>query len=148
MNFIQEHYLVWKTLHIISMVCWMAGLLYLPRLFVYHAQAKANTAESETFKTMERKLLKGITTPSMIATFLFGGLLILVPGVIEKPNAWFHIKMLLVLILAAYHGVCAKYVKVFALDQNERGHTFYRYFNEVPAVIMVVVIFLVVLKPF
>lgn len=148
MDFIQDYYMTWKALHIISMVCWMAGLLYLPRLFVYHAQAQSKTSESETFKTMERKLLKGITTPSMIATFLFGGLLILVPGVIEKPYGWFHLKMLLVLMLAGYHGICAKYVKVFALDQNVKGHKFYRYFNEVPAVIMVIVIFLVVLKPF
>lgn len=148
MEFIQNHYLTWKALHIISMVCWMAGLLYLPRLFVYHAQAEAHTVQSETFKVMERKLLKGITTPSMIATFLFGGLLILVPGTVEKPYGWFHLKVLLVLILAAYHGMCAKYVKVFAQDLNGKDHKFYRYFNEVPAVIMVIVIFLVVFKPF
>ncbi len=143
-----DWYLVIKAAHIVSVISWMAGMLYLPRLFVYHCYAKIGSEQSETFKVMEHKLLKIIINPAMILTFVLGGMLLFVPGMMERPFGWIHAKLFLVLILAGFHGFMAKTVKIFAADKNTKSPKFYRVFNEGPAVIMIIVVFLVVLKPF
>jgi len=135
-----------KAFHIIAMVCWFAALFYLPRLFVYHSMAEDKTG-IERFKVMERKLYRGIGTPSMIATFVFGGILVSYAPEHYFSQPWFHIKLTLVLILAGYHGYCGRMVKCFASDNNTRGHVFYRWFNELPVLVLLAVVLLVVLKP-
>jgi len=135
-----------KAFHIIAMVCWFAALFYLPRLFVYHSMANDQTG-IERFKVMERKLYRGIATPSMIATFVLGGILISYAPQYYMGAAWFHIKLTLVIVLAGYHGYCGKLLKQFACDENQRGHVFYRWFNEFPVLILLAVVILVVVKP-
>lgn len=135
-----------KAFHIIAMVCWFAVLFYLPRLFVYHSMAEDEIGK-ERFKVMERKLYRGIGTPSMIATFIFGFAIVAFAPEYYFSSGWFHAKLTLVLILAGYHGYCGKLVKQFASDQNERNHVFFRWFNEFPVLILIAVVILVVVKP-
>lgn len=137
-------YAKWITaFHVISVIAWMAPQLYLPRLFVYHVEAESGGELSETLKVMERRLLKAIMTPAMIATLVFGGLLIW-----AKPDlaaqTWFLVKMLAVVVLAGTHGLCARYVRIFANDQNTRSARFYRFMNEVPTVAMIIAIVCVI----
>jgi protoporphyrinogen IX oxidase len=134
-----------KAFHIIAMTAWMAGMLYLPRLFVYHCQAEPNSKQSETFKAMERRLLRVIINPAMVATWLFG-LWLAWQGWFGAP--WLHAKLALVLVLSGLHGFFARWVKDFARDQNRHSEKFYRIINEVPTVILVLIVLLVVLKPF
>lgn len=144
---IQTHYPWLKALHIIAVLCWMAGMLYLPRLFVYHAGAPKGGEASETFKIMERRLLKFIMTPAMVAAFLFGGLMIAAnPALMGQP--WLHAKLALVFLMAGLHGYLAGAVKVFARDANRRSGRFYRYINEIPTVLMIFIVILAVVKPF
>ncbi len=139
-------YLWVKALHIVAIVCWFAGLFYLPRLFVYHAQV-CDTTSQERFCTMERKLYRGIMTPAMIATLAFGGwLLYLNP--IWLQMGWLHSKLTLVLLLVGYHYICGVQLKRFARGENQRGHVFYRWFNEVPVLFLLSIVILVVVKPF
>ena len=139
-------YDVLKALHIISVIAWMAGLLYLPRLFVYHAGTEKGSAQSETFKTMERRLLRGIMNPAMILTWVFG-LALTWQG--EWWHAgWWHAKFALVCGLTVAHHLYGRWRKEFATDQNLRPANFYRWWNEVPTLLMVAIVFLVVLKPF
>jgi putative membrane protein len=135
-----------KALHIIAVIAWMAGMLYLPRLFVYHCAAAPGSKESETFKIMERRLLKAIINPAMIATWLLGLWLAWRGGWFQAP--WLHVKLALVLALSAAHGLFAKWVKDFAADRNSRSQKFYRIINEVPTVLMIGIVLLAVLKPF
>jgi putative membrane protein len=135
-----------KTGHIVAVVAWMAGMLYLPRLFVYHADTDPGTQQSETFKLMERRLLKAIINPAMGATWLFGLLLAWGAGFFSAP--WLHAKLVLVLILSGLHGFLVRCLKDFATDRNRRSARFFRVLNEVPTVILVLVVFLVVVKPF
>jgi putative membrane protein len=140
-----------KALHIIAVIAWMAGMLYLPRLFVYHCAAEKGSVQSETFKLMERRLLRGIINPAMIATWLLG--LWLAWHVADSRSAlvlpgWLWAKIALVLALSAVHGFFAAWVKVFGADQNRRSARFFRIINEVPTVIMITIVLLVVLKPF
>jgi putative membrane protein len=137
-----------KALHIVSMVAWMAGLLYLPRLFVYHADAPPGSPMAETFKIMERRLLRAIMNPAMIATYLFGILLAITPGVVDWHAGWIHAKLVLVLALTGYHHLLARWRKDFALDGNTRPARFYRIANEVPTLILIAIVILVVVKPF
>jgi protoporphyrinogen IX oxidase len=141
-----DAYLWMKALHIIAVIAWMAGMLYLPRLFVYHSETPAPSATSETFKVMERRLLKAIINPSMFAVFITGGILAYTTGYWRAP--WLHVKIALVLGLAALHGYLARYVKIFARDGNKRSTRFFRMLNEVPTVLMILIVLLVVLKPF
>lgn len=135
-----------KAFHIISFTAWMAGMFYLPRLFVYHAQTTDKNT-SETFKIMERKLLRFIINPAMILTFIFGiTLIVLNPGWMQQ--GWLHAKFLLVLLLTAYHGYLARIRKVFERDQNTKTDKFYRWLNEVPTLLLVGIVILVVVKPF
>lgn len=136
-----------KAFHIISMVCWFAGLFYLPRLFVYHAASEDN-ASNERFKIMERKLYKGITTPSMIATVIFGLWMLSYNFEGYMTAGWIHLKLCLVVILVGYHFYCGHLVTVFAEDRNKHSHIFYRWFNEFPVFILLAVVILAVVKPF
>jgi putative membrane protein len=138
-----------KALHIISVIGWMAGLLYLPRLFVYHTAATVGGEQSETFKIMERRLFRGIMNPAMIATYGFGILLLLTPEMMEHwRSGWFHAKIALVVALTIYHHVLGGWRRIFARDANSRPARFYRGMNEVPTAIMIGIVVLVVLKPF
>ncbi|MFF7709883.1 protoporphyrinogen oxidase HemJ [Pseudomonas sp. NPDC007930] len=139
-------YLWLKALHIVAVVCWFAGLFYLPRLFVYHAMSE-DAPSRERFKVMERKLYRGIMGPSMIATLLLGGwMLYLTPGWLSQ--GWMHAKLALVVLLIGYHHMCGAQLKRFARDENQRSHRFYRWFNEFPVLVLLAVVILVVIKPF
>jgi putative membrane protein len=137
-----------KALHIIAVIAWMAGLLYLPRLFVYHSQAAVGSAQAETFKVMERRLLRGIMNPAMIAAYVFGAALVLTPGIVDWASGWLHVKLTLVVVLTIYHHALARWRKAFAADANTRPPGFYRAMNEVPTAIMIVIVIMVVVKPF
>ena len=139
-------YLWLKSLHLIALIAWMAGLLYLPRLFVYHAEVPVGSARSETFKVMERRLLKAIMTPAMIATWIFGLWLAWEGGWLGA--GWLHAKLVLVLALSGLHGFLAGAVRRFAADENRRTPRFYRILNEVPTLGLIGIVLLVVLKPF
>jgi len=136
-----------KALHIISMVCWFAGLFYLPRLFVYHADA-TDAISIERFKVMERRLFYGITTPAGVLTVLFGIWLMSYALHAYLTMGWLHAKLTLVVFLIVYHIVCGKYVRDFKHDRNKHSGKFYRFFNEVTVVILIAVIILAVVKPF
>lgn len=135
-----------KAFHIIAVVTWFAALFYLPRLFVYHAMAE-DSISRERFKIMERKLYRGIMTPSMIATLVLGFWLLWLNPAWMKMG-WMHVKLLLVFLLVGYHHVCLAYMKKFAADANTKSHVFYRWFNEVPVVFLIAIVILAVVKPF
>ena len=135
-----------KSLHIISVISWMAAMLYLPRLMVYHCDAEQGSELSETLKVMERRLLKAIMTPAMIATWVFGIWLAFLYNVWAEP--WFVTKFFLVFVLTVIHFIAAGWVKKFASDSNQKSSKFFRVANEVPAVLMVLIVILVVVKPF
>jgi protoporphyrinogen IX oxidase len=137
-----------KAFHIIAVIAWMAGLLYLPRLFVYHAMSKTGSEQSETFKVMERRLLRYITTPAMVAAWIFGLILAFSPLIDWSKDGWFHAKLLLVVVLSGFSGLLAKWTKDFAADRNTRSPRFYRIVNEVPTVLMILIVILVVVRPF
>lgn len=137
-----------KALHVISMITWMAAVFYLPRLFVYHCDVPRGSAESERFKVMERRLLKQIMTPGMIATWTFGILLVLTPGVVDWHAGWWHVKLLCVLLMSGFHGATSKWRRDFLEDRNRRPQRFYRIANEVPTVLMVLIVIMVIVKPF
>jgi len=139
-------YEILKALHIVSVIAWMAGLLYLPRLFVYHAYCEKGSAQSETFKVMERRLLRGIMNPAMIAVWIFG--LATAWRGDWWPAHWLHAKLLLVAILTGVHHLYGLWRKDFLADRNTRPARFYKWWNEVPTLLMIFIVFLVVLKPF
>jgi putative membrane protein len=139
-------YDVIKALHLISVMSWMAGLLYLPRLFVYHAETTVGSVRAETFKVMERRLLKVIMNPAMIASFVFGiWMIALAPGLLYEP--WMHVKILCVLLMAGCHGVFSKMRRRLENDEPPRPPRAYRIWNEVPTVLMVIIVFMAVVKP-
>ena len=135
-----------KAVHLIAVISWMAGLLYLPRLFVYHADAAPGSAQSETFKTMERRLLRAIMNPAMIVTWAAGLLMLHWSGV--WAEGWMHAKLLLVVGLTAMHMAMASWRRAFAEDRNTRPARFYRIANEVPTVAMILIVVLVIVQPF
>ncbi|HET6183438.1 MAG TPA: protoporphyrinogen oxidase HemJ [Acetobacteraceae bacterium] len=137
-----------KSFHIISMVAWMAGMFYLPRLYVYHCDTRPGSAESERFKVMERRLLKQIINPAMIATFAFGILLILTPGVIDWSWGWWHVKIAAVIAMTALHGAFARWRKDFLHDRNRHSARFYRIANELPTLLLVIIVVMVIVRPF
>jgi len=132
------------ALHIISFTAWMAGLFYLPRLYVYHCQVAPGSTESARFKVMERRLLKQITTPAMIATWVFGILLVLTPGAVNWHAAWWWTKLTCVVLMSGFHGACSAWRKRFLNDANVKPERFYRIANEVPTVLFVVIVLSVV----
>jgi putative membrane protein len=139
-------FLLIKALHLVAVISWMAALLYLPRLLVYHAEAETGSKQSETFKIMERRLLRFIGTPAMLVAWATGLWLAYEAGVFRE--GWLHGKLLLVLGLSAVHGINAKWIKDFAADRNSRSSRFYRVANEVPTLLMVGIVILVIVKPF
>jgi putative membrane protein len=141
-------YLILKALHIISMVAWMAGLFYLPRLFVYHVDAPRGSDKDKTFTVMEGKLLRIIMLPAKILTFVFGiGMIALNPDIMRGAG-WLHAKIMLVVLLAAYHGYLIGCYKKFARGENKKSGRFYRMLNEVPTILLICIVFLAVLRPF
>lgn len=137
-----------KALHIISVIAWMAGMFYLPRLYVYHADVPVGSDQSELFKVMERKLLRIIINPAMISTFFFGGLLLLVPNLLNWSDGWLHAKLFAVLLMAGFHGALSRWRKDFAADNNRKTSSFYRKANEIPTVLMIFIVIMVVVRPF
>jgi protoporphyrinogen IX oxidase len=135
------------TFHILAVIAWMAGMLYLPRLYVYHADAEKGSDKSETFKVMERRLLRAIINPAMIATYLFGVLMIVAnPALLEQ--GWLHAKIALVVLMTVVHVLFARWRKVFERDENTRPAGFYRVWNEIPTLLMIFIVILVIVKPF
>ena len=147
-DFVGDWVLWIKALHIISVIAWMAGLLYLPRLFVYHADAEPGSPVSETLMVMERRLLRAIMTPAMVAAFLFGGLLLTQAGTAAWSTGWLSVKMVAVGGSALMHGLMAGWRRDFANQANQHPARFYRAVNEVPTVLMVLIVICVVVKPF
>ncbi len=137
-----------KVAHIVSVIAWMAGLLYLPRLFVYHADAAPGSDKSETFKLMERRLLRGIMNPAMIATYVLGIALAATPGLVDWSMGWMWVKLVGVVGLTLYHHLLSRWRKEFADDRNRRRARFYRFINEVPTLILILIVVMVVAKPF
>ncbi|TPL77641.1 protoporphyrinogen oxidase HemJ [Mesorhizobium sp. B2-3-15] len=145
--FAPESFYPWaKAIHILAVISWMAGMLYLPRLFVYHVDAQKGSVQSETFKVMERRLLRGIINPAMILTWVFG--LWLAWKIFAFQGGWLHAKIGLVLILSGIHGYLAGAVRKFAEDRNEKPARHWRIVNEIPTLLMIAIVILVVVKPF
>ena len=147
MTWLLDAYPWLKALHIIAVIAWMAGMLYLPRLFVYHAKAARGSDSAEMLKVMERRLLRAIINPAMIAAFVLGGLLLAVPGLIDWESVWIWLKLALVLTLAATRDLFARWHRAFTAGANRHSEAFYRRINEVPAALMVAIVVLVVVKP-
>ena len=143
-----EYYQWFKALHIISVIAWMAGMLYLPRLYVYHADAEPGSDKSETFKIMERRLLRAITNPAMVASFLFGGLMLATPGAIDWSMGWIWVKLAMIGLMAAIHGLLARWRRDFESDRNIRPARFYRMWNEAPTIPLIVIVMMAVVRPF
>jgi putative membrane protein len=141
-----EHYNWLKALHVIAVISWMAGLLYLPRLFVYHVSAIKGGELSETLKIMERRLLKFIMVPAAAASWLFGGLMLYANSALFQEG-WIHVKLLCVVLLTGAHHAMSAYAKKFARDANTKGEKFYRILNEVPTVLMIVIVIMVLVRP-
>lgn len=144
-----EYYLWIKALHIIAVISWMAGMLYLPRLFVYHSKVAVGSEASELFKEMERKLLRFIINPAMIAAWILGGLLIYIteagaPG----TGGWMHAKLVMLILLQISHAMMSRYRKMFLRDERPKSETYFRWFNEVPTVLMIGIVIVVITKPF
>lgn len=140
-------YLWVKAFHLIAVMSWMAGMLYLPRLYVYHTTAETGSDMDKTFQIMERRLLRFIINPAMILTFILGGWLIYIVGP-SNLSGWFHAKMALVLVMAAAHGMLARYRKQFMRGENKHSQRFYRIVNEIPTLLMIAIVILAVVKPF
>ena len=140
-------YLLFKSLHLIAVISWMAGLLYLPRIFVYHAENKNNLNVSEVFKVMERKLFNYIMTPSMVLSWLFGILLIFSLDLSVFFELWFQLKIGLIILLTIYHFYLGKCVKRFLIDKNIKSSKFYRIINEIPTILLIFIVFIVIFKP-
>lgn len=149
LDFLAPAYLWVKALHLIAVISWMAGMLYLPRLFVYHSEIpQGGGPEHARFVTMERRLLKAIINPAMIATWLLGITLVLTPGVIDWTAGWWHTKLLCVILMSGFHGYLSANLRKFAADERPRTQRHWRIANEVPTLLMIVIVVMVVVKPF
>jgi putative membrane protein len=149
LEFLAPAYLWVKSFHLMAVMAWMAGLFYLPRLYVYHSEIPAGGGpEHERFKTMERRLLRGIMNPSMIATWLLGLMLVATPGVVSWTSGWWHVKLLSVLAMTWFHMYLAKHRKAFERDERLFPQRHWRYMNEVPTLLMIVIVIMVIVKPF
>jgi putative membrane protein len=137
-----------KALHIVAVIAWMAGLLYLPRLFVYHAEAPARSNRAATFEIMERRLMRGIMMPALVMTYLFGIALLATPGIVDWRQGWIWAKLALVLVLTVFHGLLERWRREFAAGRNAHRARFYRIVNELPTLAMIAIVILVVVKPF
>jgi putative membrane protein len=137
-----------KVGHVLSIIAWMAAMLYLPRLFVYHAGVETGSETSETFKIMERRLYKAIMTPAMLASWAFGLGMIFYAGLLTTGTYWLHGKLLVVVLMTVFHGFCARWLRGFAEDRNVHSGKFFRVMNEVPTLMMMLVVILVIVQPF
>jgi len=140
-------YLLFKSLHLIAVISWMVGLLYLPRIFVYHTENSEEKKTSSIFKTMERKLYFYIMTPAMISTWIFGLILVSSLGLAPLSAIWIKLKLLLVILLTLYHFYLSKLLNDFKLDQNTKSSKFFRIINEVPTILLILIVFIVIFKP-
>ncbi len=141
-------YLLWtKSLHVIAVIAWMAGLFYLPRLYVYHCEVARGSEASERFKVMERRLLKQIATPAMIATWTLGLILVWTPGAVDWSAGWWHVKLAGVILMTGFHGALSKWRRDFLEDRNVRRQRFYRVANEAPTLLMVVIVIMAIAQP-
>jgi len=147
-EFLSAYYLWIKSFHLIAVIAWMAGMMYLPRLYVYHTDAPVGSVQSEKFKLMEGRLLRGIINPAMIVTFMLGGLLLLTPGLIDWNDWWIWLKLLLVLLLTAIHGLYSRWRREFAVDIRKRPGLYYRIANEIPFLLLIGIVILVIVRPF
>ncbi|PNE01175.1 hypothetical protein A15D_03250 [Alcanivorax sp. MD8A] len=147
MQFALDHFLWIKAIHLIAVICWFAGIFYLPRLFVYHTMAEDQTSK-DRFKIMERKLYRGIMNPSMIITIVLGLWMFMANMEAYKGSGWMHAKLTLVFLLVGYHHMCLAYMKKFAADTNTKSDKFFRIFNEVPVFLLVAIVILVIVRPF
>lgn len=137
-----------KALHVISVIAWIAGMMYLPRLFVYHSAAEKGSIQSETFKIMERRLYRGIIRPAMVLTFVFGLIMVFTPGLVDWSQGWPWVKAAAVLLLSAIHGFYGTQIRKFAADRNDRPTRFWRIVNELPFVLVIIIVIMVIVKPF
>ena len=142
------HYDWFRAVHLIAVMSWMAGMLYLPRLFVYHAESDVGSEKSETFKIMEHRLLKFIMNPAMIASWVLGLVMLYANPALMEGQGWMHAKLLLVFLMSGVHGMLAARVKKFARDENDKSSKYYRILNEVPTVLMILIVILAVVEPF
>ena len=148
-DWLSTYYLWIKAFHIIAVISWMAGLLYLPRLFVYHTSAEPGGVQSQTFKVMERRLLKAIMTPAMLTAWVLGLGLLAIPGMVDwATDYWMYAKLALVLAMTGMHGFLARCVRRFADDANQHSSRFYRMVNEVPTLLMIAIVIFVIVRPF
>ncbi|KKB08453.1 membrane protein [Devosia geojensis] len=137
-----------KAFHVISVIAWMAGLFYLPRLFVYHADAEIGSKQSETFKVMERRLLRAITTPAMIAAWIFGLWMVIGFQAVSFAEGWVWVKAVLVIAMSGYHGLLVRHTKAFAEDRNDKPARYFRMINEIPTLLMIGIVIAVIVRPF
>jgi protoporphyrinogen IX oxidase len=137
-----------KALHVMSVIAWMAGMFYLPRLYVYHCEVQRGSAESERFKVMERRLLKQIINPAMISSWVCGLLLVATPGVVDWASGWWLTKFAAVIAMSGFHGAISKWRRMFLEDRNVKPQRFYRIANEVPTVLMMIIVIMVIVRPF
>lgn len=147
MHNFENYYLWYKSIHVIAIISWMAALLYMPRLFVYHTRAEKGSEMDKTFQIMERKLLRIIMNPAMIISYIFGLLIAYIYG-FQALGVWFHIKMTAVIGLTVAHAMQARWMKDFARGENKHSEKFYRFFNEVPTIFMIIAVIMVIVKPF
>ena len=140
-------YLLFKSLHLVAVISWMAGLLYLPRIFVYHAENNSEIKTSEVFKVMEKKLFYYIMTPAMVLSWLFGLLLIYSIGFEQLGQIWMLLKLIFVVILTLYHFYLGIILRQFKIDMNTHSHKFYRFINEIPTILLILIVFVVIFKP-
>jgi putative membrane protein len=145
---VSDYYEWFKALHVISVMAWIAGMLYLPRLYVYHADAEPGSDKSETFKIMERRLLRAITNPAMVSSFLFGGLMLATPDAIDWSMGWIWVKLAMIVAMLAIHGLLARWRRDFEADRNIRPAKFYRMWNEAPTIPLIVIVIMAIVKPF
>jgi putative membrane protein len=136
-----------KSFHVISVIAWMSGLFYLPRLYVYHCEVPRGSEASERFKVMERRLLKQIINPAMMGAWGFGILLVLTPGAVDWSAPWWHVKLACVLLMSGFHGAASKWRRLFLEDRNVKSQRFYRYANEVPTVLMIIIVIMAIAQP-
>ena len=147
-EFLVGSYPWFKAIHIIAVMSWMAGLLYLPRLFVYHVEVELNSTEDRRFQIMERRLLRAIMNPAMVVSYIFGILLILTPGIVDWSSAWIWLKILAILVLTGCHHAMGKWRKDLAEGTNQKSQRYFRVANEVPTTSMIIIVIMVVVKPF
>ena len=147
-EFLTELYPWIKALHVIAVISWMAGMLYLPRLFVYHVDAAPGSDKSETFKVMEQRLLRAIINPAMGLAWIFGLLMLATPDIVDWSEGWIYVKLAAVVLMSGLHGQLSRWRKDFEADRNRRSARFYRLVNEVPTVLLIVIVIMVIVKPF